>query len=246
MNLTTLLIALVLPAPVFAAGTALPTADEARIARPDIANTVANLVPTRNRAGQLYIPGQWTSTPEAQALLLERFLSRADSVELRVALAYSLDDSHLFSWDEIQSEAAAEVRAAMLHHVKAERSLAGSALLANALSDSSEWVRSEAARLAGYLPVESTLQQALLDSLADSHAKTRALSARSLGWHKVEIAYDPILELLSDSDPEVVDTALRALSTLDRERTRDLPEIRGLTESPYPRIAARAAALLED
>ena len=133
MNLTTLLIALVLPAPVFAAGTALPTANEARIARPDIANTVENLVPTRNRSGKLYIPGQWTSAPEAQALLLERFLSRTDSVELRVALAYSLDDSHLFSWDEIQSEEAAEVRAAMLHHVKAQRSLAGSALLAKAL-----------------------------------------------------------------------------------------------------------------
>ena len=245
-TMTTLLSLILLQSSAFAGSSTLPTADEARQSHPDLAQHVAEFAPMRNRAGQLYIPGEWTLSPEAQALLLERFLGGTDATDVRVALAYSLDDSHLFAWDDIQREADPEVRGALLHLAKARRSLEGSALLVPALGDSSAWVRSEAARLAGYMPMTEGLEKALLNGLVDSTAKTRAMSARSLGWQNVEKAFDAIVPLLQDENPEVIDHALRSLSTLDRARTRTLPAVETLSQSPYPKIAARAQALQRD
>lgn len=240
MKSLTLAISLLLAPAAFAGSAPLPTPDEARTARPDIAQYVDELAPARNRAGQFYIPGSWTATPEGQALLLERFLSGTDTGELRVALAYSLDSSHFFSWTELQSETDPKVRAALLHLAKSQGGEKGADLVRSALSDPSDWVRSEAARLAGYLPSSPATESALLATLQDAAPAVRGLSARSLGWHRVAHAFDEILPLLGDAEPEVVDHALKALAKLDLSRTQDLEHLSDLTASPYARIADTA------
>ena len=240
MKSLTLALSLLLAPAAFAGSSELPTPDEARTARPDITQFVDELLPARNRAGQFYIPGAWTATPEGQALLLERFQSGRDSSDIRVALAYSLDSSHFFDWTELQQEPDPKVRGALLHLAKTEGGAQGAQLVVSALSDSSEWVRSEAARLAGYLPASPAMETALLATLQDSAPKVRGMSARSLGWHSVARAYDELLPLLRDTEPEVVDHALKALAKIDPQRTRMLEELPELAASPYPRIAERA------
>ena len=242
MKFLTLALSALLTAPVHAGSTspALPSAQEARATRPDIARFVDDLMPVRNRAGQFYIPGAWTATPEGQALLLERFASGRDSGELRVALAYSLEGSSFFEWSAIQSEPDPRVRAALLHLAKSEGGERGAELVVHALDDTSAWVRAEAARLAGYLPATPNVEAALLTGLQDAVPGVRGLSARSLGWHKVARAFEAIEPLLRDTEPEVVDHALKALAKIDPVRTLRLPELSELASSPYPRIAERA------
>ena len=53
-------------------------------------------------------------------------------------------------------------------------------------------------------------------------------------------AFDEILPLLGDAEPEVVDHALKALAKLDLSRTQDLEQLSDLTASPYARIADTA------
>lgn len=243
MKTLTLFLSLLLAPAALAGSSSLPSPEEARNSRPDIALFVDELAPARNRAGQFYIPGSWTTTPEGQALLLDRFQRGEDHGEMRVALAYSLDGSHFFEWSDIQGEDDPLIRGALIHLAKSEGGVRGAQLIASALSDPSDWVRSEAARLAGYLPATSEVESALFTTLQDNTAAVRGLSARSLGWHKSPEAFDRIVPLLRDAEPEVVDHALKALAKIDTKRTQSLPIVAELASSPYPRIAERAARI---
>jgi len=220
-------------------------AEQARIADPELAEWVSSVAPTRNRAGQYYFPGRTLVQEHAQALLMERLLSKQDDTEVRVALAYALDSSVLIPWSRVSEEEDPRVRAAMIHLSKESTQPGAAELLASATTDPAPGVRAEALRISGYVQRAPQLDRALLRALKDSEPQARALAARSLGWLQVQTAFDAIRPLLADENPEVRDRALQALADINESRTRGLDELLVLQEDSHRPLARRAQRLLK-
>ena len=156
------------------ANPALPSADSVRSSHPDLAAHIESMPPIRNRAGMWFFPGSELATPQAQALLLERFVKKTDSDAVRQALVHRIDqETHPFSWEQIQSESSPQLRASMLHWTKRSSSQGAVDTLMQALDDPAPHVRSEAARLAGYKALNTSLTDALVKALADRSPEGR-------------------------------------------------------------------------
>jgi HEAT repeat protein len=213
--------------------------------QPELADWIQTMNPVRNRAGFVYFPTKNLVQPEAQALVLERLLRAEDDSTVRAALAYALDGSLLIPWEKIAAESDAKVRVAMIHLTKIHKGPDSSALLVNALQDSSTEVRAEAARLAGYLPLNPKLATALKAHLSDSAPDVRALSARTLGWKGDPETFEAIRPLLKDPEAAVRNRALQALANIDPVKTKALPELAKLQNDSHAPLAKRAQRLAE-
>jgi len=243
-----LLLTLSLSGSAFAAdftSTTLTQASQVESAQPELAEWVYTMKPIQNRAGHLWFPGRKLAEPDAQQLIWKRLLQAQDNDATRVALAYALDASSLPDWDYIQKQDDPKLRAALLHLTKKSADPKAPTLLKNALSDSSDFVREEAARLAGYLPDRTAIEQVLIDTLIDPQPSVRALTARSLGWLGSTQAFPKIRPLLKDQDAQVRTRALQALISLDSAQTKTLPELQILQNDSHSPLARKAARLLE-
>jgi HEAT repeat protein len=222
---------------------ALETAAHVEKAQPELAQWVNTLQPIRNRAGNFYFPGEALGQTDAQFLLMARLFAAKDTPEVRVSLAYALDSDTLIPWGQIAEETDPTVRAAMIHLAKKNKSPASAELIRQALLDPAVAVRTEAARLAGYLQPNALLDTALLTALKDPTANVRAFSARSLGWQNNSSSFEAIRRLLKDPEAAVRDRALQALAAIDTPRTQKLPELAGLQKDSHPALARRAQRL---
>lgn len=226
----------------FAEG-ALSAAAHVEKTQPELAQWINTLQPIRNRAGNFYFPGEVLAQAEAQSLLMARLLAAKDSPEVRVSLAYALDSDTLIPWTRIAQEDEPSVRAAMIHLAKKNKSPESTELIRQALLDPTPAVRTEAARLAGYVQSSPGLEIGLLASLKDSTADVRAFSARSLGWMGDSSRFEAIRPLLKDTEAHVRDRALQALAALDTPRTQGLAELVDLKKDSHPPLAKRAQRL---
>ena len=220
-------------------------ATQVESAQPELAEWVYSMKPIRNRAGHLWFPGRMLAEPDAQKLIWKRLVEAQDDDPTRIALAYSLDGSILPDWNYIRSQEDPKLRSALIHLTKKHASPDASVLLKHALSDSSDIVREEAARLAGYLPDATSLEPLLIDRLKDKTPSVRALTARSLSWLNSTQAYPHIRSLLQDQDAQVRTRALQALISLDSVQTKALPELEVLKRDSHSPLARKAARLLE-
>ena len=214
-----------------------------RSAHPDVAQRVDGMQPIRNRAGAWYFPGTDLTHPAAQALIKDRIRARQDDAAIRVALVYTLESENRFEWNEIQTEVPS-VRVAMLHGYKGINTPEAGTVLVAALQDDVATVRAEAARLAGYRNDVEGLVPPLMVGLTDPAEDVRRLAVRSLGWHQVQDAFEPVRALLEDSAPHVRVAAIRALAKIDIERARHMPTLSKLKTDENPSVQRAATRVL--
>ena len=218
-------------------------ADQVRADHPEVAVRVDEMLPLKNRADQWFFPGRDLTTPEAQILIQDRLLDGKDTPDVRVALAYALDEEHRFPWTII-AEQTAVVRVALLHGYKRVKDADSVAVLGRAMQDDVAEVRAEAVRLAGYQADIGALTPRLVDGLQDADLNVRMLSARTLGWHAVQEAFTPVSVLLADPSADVRVAVVRALGKIDPERAKSMVEIQRLTEGDHPGLQRAAKRVM--
>lgn len=213
-----------------------------------LALQIEALPPRTTRGGGLIFADPALETPGATTLLADRLLHSGESVDVRVALARAVALDRSGDLGVLMGMFAAEpderVRAALITGLRRHEDQAGAlSALRQAMQDPSPAVRAEAAGSAGYREGAEALGPDLVALLADPDAEVRGLAARSVGWLRVEPAWDTLLGLLSDPSGDVRLQALRALERLDEGRARTAPEVRGLLGDADPRVARAAAEL---
>jgi len=214
---------------------------------PELYTSWAEAEPVRTRSGFLRFAGPQVDDARLAPLFLERLVHGDEPPAVRAALAEVLPRTG-GDWSEAAAalattEADPDVRAILVAVLR--RAEAGPALdgLHKALGDPDPHVRAEAARAIGWRPDGAALADALLPLLADPHAEPRTNAARALGWLQVRGAFDPLAAGLTDPDPTVRLTTLRAMERLDAPRLATLPQLTDLVADPDPRVARAASGI---
>jgi HEAT repeat protein len=177
-------------------------------------------------------------------LIQDRLLDAMDTPDVRVALAYALDEEHRLPWS-VLSEQTAAVRVALLHGYKKVEAADSAVVLSRAMQDEAAEVRAEAVRLAGYRADIGVLTRGLLGGLEDVDLSVRMLSARTLGWHEVQEAFAPVSVLLADPSAEVRVAAVRALGKIDPIQAKSMIEIQRFAEGEHPGLKRAAKRVMK-
>ena len=94
------------------------------------------------------------------------------------------------------------------------------------LKDPEPGVRAASVRAIGRLAPDAALQGALLTATTDADDEGAGYAARSLGWHRVDAAYEAIANLLLRSRETTRVHALRAMDRIDPQRTAIDPRVK--------------------
>ncbi len=202
---------------------------------------VEQAAPTR--AGMLRFRGPDLADTRLAPLFLERLLQGPDSsyqealIEVLPRTGGDWGDAFVGLFREEQDARVRSVLVASMRQAPREPAVSGIRL---GLTDVSAEVRGEAARAAGWSEHGLELVADLVDTLPDQAPYTRAMAVRSLGYLRATQAFDALLPLLADSDPQVRLNAINALERLDAERLAQRPELGSLAHDADPRVVRAA------
>ncbi len=202
---------------------------------------VEQAFPTRN--GLPRFRGPAVADARLTPLFLERLLREPDP-GLQLALIDVLPRTG-GDWSQAMVELASQqqderlrsVMVASLRYADDAWALQG---LRAGLQDTSELVRAEAARAAGWHDSGATLASELISASSDDDAYVRAMAARSLGYLQLSAAFDSLALLLADPEARVRLQAINALERLDPQRLAEQPLLAVLARDPDPAVARAA------
>ncbi len=206
--------------------------------------SVREAAPTR--AGMLRFRGPEVADARLAPLFLERLLEEPGVayeeaiIEVLPRTGGDWADAFVGMMKTEQDERYRAVLAASMKDAPRAPALEGMRL---GLADASAQVRGEAARAAGWSEHGDQLVAELIAALGDPDAYVRAMAARSLGTHRVAVAFDALAPLLRDPDAEVRLRALRSMARIDGETLAGRPELSDLAQDPDPRVARAASSL---
>jgi HEAT repeat protein len=219
-----------------------------RSERPDYFDQVMALPVRTTRAGFPRLTGPLVRDPDAAPILLHRLLSRGESADTRAAIVETLPRTR-GDWSAAVAELMAletdprvrELLCSALYHAQAPYALEG---LARGLEDSAAAVRAEALRSLGRRADDGEqLASGIIAALSDPDEAVQQEAARALGNLEVAAAADALVGKLSSSSADVRRHSLRALSRIDPERARTLPELQVLRADADPKVARLAEQL---
>lgn len=219
-----------------------------RSERPDYFDQVMALPVRTTRAGFPRLTGPLVRDPDAAPILLHRLLSRGESADTRAAIVETLPRTRgAFSAAVAELMAletdprVRELLCSTLYHAQAPYALEG---LARGLEDSAAAVRAEALRSLGRRADDGEqLAGGIIAALSDPDEAVQQEAARALGNLEVAAAADALVGKLSSSSADVRRHSLRALSRIDPERARTLPELQVLRADADPKVARLAEQL---
>lgn len=208
---------------------------------------VYEMVPTRS--GFMKYPGRDIEDPRLAPLHLDRLIHSAESEVEKTALIELIPRSG-GDWSEamvalIPLETNDDVRAMMIGSLKRADPVFALEGLKYGLNDSNAYVRSEAARIAGYHPDGTKLAPELIKAINSDNESVRAMAIKSLGYLQVSDAFDQIGSRLKDEDPQVRLMAIRALERIDKSKLLSMSVLQDLAKDTDPKVSRAASLLLE-
>ncbi len=221
--------------------------DRLRVERAAYVDEVMNLPVRATRAGFPRITGPIVRDRDAAPILIHRLLTAGESAEVRAAIVDALPrtegDFSAAVAELITTETDERVRellSSALARAQAPFALEG---LAVGLTDASPRVRAEAVRSLGRRTDGASLATGLVTALGDGDVVVQQEAARALGNLEVRSAADALVGALASPDADLRRHSLRALSRVDPERARTLPQLQTLRSDPDPKIARLADEL---
>ncbi len=218
-----------------------------RSERPDHFDAVMGLAARPTRAGFPRITGPLVRDPDSAPILLYRLLSKNEPAEVRAAIVEALPrttgdfSSALADLMALETEPRVrELIVASLSRAQAPYALDG---LAMGLSDGNARVRAEAARSVGRRKDGAQLAAEVTAALTDTDEQVVIEAARALGNLEVDSAKDALVGALSSDSAVVRRHSLRALSRIDADFARNLPQLQGLRSDPDPKVARVAETI---
>lgn len=184
--------------------------------------------------------------PRSAGVILQRLISGAEPLEVRIALAEQLPFTR-GDWHEgaavlIRLDPDPEVRKVLVEKMRYAEAPHAAIGLRSGLEDESPSVRAAAARTAGFQPSASLIEAELSASLlGDSDWETRAAIAHSLGALGLVSAFPALTKALGDRDRRVRLASLQTMARLDLQQTASLEEVKALSRGgdPATKVAAR-------
>ncbi len=182
--------------------------------------------------------------PALTPVILERLVSGGEHDYVRLALVELLPrtggdwDSALV--DLYATESSADVRSVMVEVTRRADPQDARALLLAAADDSSPLVRAAVMRTIPYVEDGAGMAEPLLAGLHDASPEVRGFAARSAGWTGLTAAWDELVVLLSDSEPDIRLHALRALERIDPAATARLSALDSLEIDIDARVSRAA------
>lgn len=215
-----------------------------RAQRPDYVDAVMAMEPRTTRAGSLRLTGPLLRQPDAAPLLLARLTSGDESTEVRAAIVEALPrttgDYSAALAELITVETDARVReliAGAMWRAQAPYALEG---LAVAAADADAAVRTEAVRSLGRRTDGAERSAVVIAALSDQDESVQTEAARALGNLQVDEAKAALTDRVAHGSTVVQRHALRALSRIDADYARGLPQVTALRSSDDPKLAAVA------
>ena len=200
--------------------------------------------PGTTRAGTPRFTDPTLYNPALTPVLLERLASGGEHDYVRLALVEVLPRTG-GEWDGAlvdlyASETSADVRSVMVEVTRRADPEDARALLSQAAGDQSPLVRAAVMRTIPYVEDGVGLSAPLLAGLTDADSEVRSFAARSAGWTGLDAAWDDLVVLLSDAEPEIRLHALRALERLDVGAVQQLPALQTLEIDIDSRVSRAA------
>jgi hypothetical protein len=182
--------------------------------------------PGVTRAGTPRFTDPTLYNPALTPVILERLVSGGEQDHVRLALVELLPRTG-GEWDDAlvdlyATESSADVRSVMVEVTRRADPADARALLLAASTDSSAMVRAAVMRTIPYVEDGVGMSAPIIAGLTDNHPEVRSFAARSAGWTGMTDAWDELVVLLSDGEPEIRLHALRALERLDAPATARL------------------------
>jgi len=188
--------------------------------------------------------------PRSAGVILQRLISGAEPLEVRVALAeqlpYTRGDWHEGAAVLIRLDPDPEVRKVLVEKMRYAESPHAAIGLRSGLEDESPTVRAAAARTAGFQPSASLIEAELKASLLeDSDWETRAAIAHSLGTLGLVSAFPTLTQALGDRDRRVRLASLQSMERLDVQQAAALDEVKALSRGRDRATRAQARRILK-
>ena len=200
--------------------------------------------PGITRAGTPRFTDPTLYNPALTPVILERLSSGGENDYVRLALVELLPRTG-GEWDGAlvelyTTEPSADVRSVMVEVTRRADPEDARALLRQATADSSALVRAAVMRTIPYVDDGAGMSSPLLAGLTDESPEVRSFAARSAGWTGLDDAWDELVVLLSDVEPDIRLHALRALERLDAEAAAGLDALDTLEIDIDPRVSRAA------
>lgn len=244
-----------LPQPPSAAPAAVPeqwqawvSSEVARVQSeaPEWFEHVMTVAPKRTRSGFLRLVGPELEDPNAAPVLLHRYLSANESVEIKAAVVAALVRTNgsyaKVLADLLTSEPDPLVRVGMVASLRRVPGPEALAAIEVALADVDPQVRTAAANMAGRHPDGASLAAPLIDAL-DDLPDVQLAAARSLGYLKVATATTALTDLLASPDAEVRLSSLQAIDRIDPSYAAGLSQLAVLVADADPTVARAAQTI---
>lgn len=188
--------------------------------------------------------------PRSAGVILQRLISGAEPLEVRIALAeqlpYTRGDWHEGAAVLIRLDPDPEVRKVLVEKMRYAEAPHAAIGLRSGLEDESPSVRAAAARTAGFQPSAALIEAELTASLlGDSDWETRAAIAHSLGSLGLVSAFPALTEALGDRDRRVRLASLQTMARLDLQQTAGLEEVKALSRGGDQATKAAARRILK-
>jgi HEAT repeat protein len=194
--------------------------------QPDLATDLWAVQPQLTRARFLRFWGGIVDEAGASVILLDRLEIGDEDASIRHALVDAIarsgtDFAQAFV-EMMPAEPDPWVRAAYVNSLRKQDTTLALSMFRQALQDSDPYVRAEGARSCGWHTEGAQLASELIQALQDREAQVREAAARSLGVQRVDSAFAPVAELLTDDDAEVRLQALHAVERIDAIQAQEL------------------------
>lgn len=223
------------------------TSSELAAMEPKKRDELTALAPQSTPAGPRFTV-ESVRDPRATVVFIDRLARKADTEDVRAALAEALPRTGGPYADAVADlfvdEGSALVRTAYV--ISARRAPADHAvsILRRAFADASVEVRAEAARsAAAYSAVGLKLASELRNALSDSDPILRVEATRTLGGLRIEAAMGELDKALSDPSPDVRLEAMRALDRIAPGSLAGTATVVALQSDPDERVSRLAKQL---
>jgi HEAT repeat protein len=200
--------------------------------------------PGMTRAGIPRFTDPTLYNPALTPVILERLSSGGEHDYVRLALVELLPRTG-GDWDGAlvdlyTTEQSADVRSVMVEVTRRAAPEDARSLLRQATDDTSALVRAAVMRTIPYVDDGAGMSAPLLAGLSDTNPEVRGFAARSAGWTGLAAAWDDLVVLLGDVEPDNRLKALRALERLDADATAKLDALDTLEIDLDPRVSRAA------